>query len=296
MIIHWGRPIPGWIIFGVMVLVFLCATFYSPENPPSDNYVSESVTGPEYTSPLNDSLPHFQYKQIEDSINREKAIDNFFANSSGSGISFSDLGIASYGRKEQKQYFFTIVGYRLGNFVTIENKKTGTFINYPVWDKIGENSRDGHLENKQISIKYEEAKEPTEGKILLPINKRLGLFIEILFYAVAILMAVFSFYAIIFIPIRFLLQIAKGKAFTEENIGSLYLTAWTLIGFSLLAGFLKVTAHLLAKSQIPEGIDFSIYAAIMKSWKTLVAGLAVLLLAKAFLQGLYLKEEQDLTV
>lgn len=296
MIIHWGRPIPGWLIFGLIVLICLCANFYPPDTRPISPYDYETVTGPEYDSPLNDSLPHYQYTRMKDSLNRVKAEENYFANAKGSSFGLSPLGIASYNIRDREEYFFTIDGYRLNDFVTVENKKDSTILNYPVWDKVNKNGRSGHLETKQTDIKFEAGKETWEGKVLIPVSKNAGTVINIIFIILLIVLGATSLAVVIIIPFRFFLRLAKSQPFTEENIGSLYFTAWFLIGLAVFTSLLKIISHLLFKSQIPSEIEISYYSAIMAQWAMLVVGLAVLLLAKAFLQGMNLREEQDLTI
>jgi hypothetical protein len=295
MTIHWGREVPGWLIFTSIVLIFIAKTFFPPEVRPGGNFDSESVTGPEYESPLNDSMPYYQYRRIEDSLKAIRTQDNFFLQGNGTAFSFATLGIASYGNEKKKEQFFTVSGYSLENFASVENNLRASILNYPVWDNAAENSRNGHIETKPLNIKYQEGKEPWGGKVLVSIGPGLSTFLTVTLYILAAFF-IAAFLVILYIPFRFFLKLSKGQAFNEENIGGLYLTAWSLISIALLASVISIIGHVSIQSQIPKEISFSYYAAFIKSANILLAGLGVLLLAKAFLQGLRLKEEQDLTI
>lgn len=297
MKIHWGRPIPGWILFSMLILVLLCINIFPPGTKPLSPYAMENVTGIANESLLNDSLPYYRYKQIEDSLNYINYKAEYFSNAGESSeLLLGYLGVGTYGKGDKKSSFLIIQGYTLSDFARVENKKANTLLYYPVWDNTYENYRNGHLESKAINLKYRIDEKTKEGKVYLPVGNGFSSFLKILFYIIALITVLTCFYVILYIPVRLLYQLAKGKAFTEENIGSLYLTGWCLVGFSLMASLLPIIAHLLIQSQIPQEIQFSYYAALLKPWKTLVAGLGVLLLAKAFLQGLNLKEEQALTI
>ncbi len=296
--IHWGRPISGWIIFGMLALVLFCVAICPPGTKPLSPYAMETISSDVEETPLHDSLHYYRYKQVEDSLKAIKFKTDYFSGSTGGGseLLLASLGIGTYGTKENKDQFLIIHGYSLDDYASVDNKKTGSILTYPVWYKVGKDVRHGHLESKAIDLKYKAHDQANEGKVYLPLQEGVGNLIRVVIYILAIITGLLCFYAIFYIPVRLLFQLAKGKAFTEENIGSLYLTGWGLVGLSLLTSFLPIITHLLMQSQIPKEIHFSYYAALLKPWKILVTGLGVLLLAKAFLQGLHLKEEQALTI
>jgi hypothetical protein len=296
MTIYWGREIPGWLIFGLLILLCIARAFFPAEARAGNGFTSSGVTGPEYYSPLNDSMPHYQYRKTEDSLKRIQTEKDFFLQNTGSELNIGSVGVATYG-KEKKQDFLTVTGYTLNeHFTTVENNVDGSLLNYPVWDRVSGDSRDGHFETKPLNIKYKAGKERWEDKVFVPINTGLGTLLTVAFYILASLFTAVALYFILFIPFRFLLRLSKGQAFTEQNIGNLYLIGWALVAMALCATLLNIISHICIKSQLPPEISFSYYAAFMKTSDGLLAGLVVLLLAKAFLQGFELKEEQDLTV
>ena len=298
MTIHWPRPVPGWALFGLLMALFLCYIFFPTDSKPLSKYDSESVLGQtENVSHINDTLPHYQYQRIKDSLTLlEKKTDFFYNHRGGSGIEWAHLGFFNYDTGKDDVYFLTLSGYDHDDFVSVKNENSGSVLSYPVWDKVENRARNGHTESKAIGIKYEEGKERWQGKVFIPVTKTFAQILSVVFYAFLILVGIVCFYVVLFIPLRFLHQLAKGKAFTEENIGSLYLTGWGLIGVGLLLTLSTFLVHLLLRSKIPDELTFSYYAVFMDSGKYFMAGLSVLLLARAFLQGLELKEEQDLTV
>lgn len=295
MTFYWGREIPGWVIFGCIVFVGLLKIFYPEDHNSRGDYISQTVVGPAYESPLHDSLPHYRYRQIEDSLKRLEVENDFFLQNGGES-SFSFLGLASYGKENKQEKFFTVEGYAIEDFASVKNELSGSILHYPVWDKTNNDRRNGDLKSIAVGIKYKDGKERWQGKVYAPINSTVYTILQFLMYGLGALIFVFALYAVFYIPLRFLLRLSKGQAFNDENIGSLYLTGWTMIGLALFVTIVNIIGHLFIQSQIPAAISFSYYTAFMKTSNLLVAGLAVLLLAKAFLQGLELREEQDLTI
>jgi len=100
----------------------------------------------------------------------------------------------------------------------------------------------------------------------------------------------------VFLPLRFLLLVAKGQAFNDETIGSLHFLAWFLLITGIVIALIKIIFHLFFQSMIPPQIRFSWYDALMNGWEYIIAGLIALLLAKAFLKGSQLQKDSELTV
>lgn len=296
MTIHWPRPLPGWVLFGLLMIFFLCSVFIPTGIRPLPNYEYESLSGNDDQPYVNDTLPHYRYQRIKDSLNLINRKSDYFFEKGNSGIEFNNVGFANYSTEPSEDYFLTISGYNHDDNVSVKNKSDRSILLYPVWDKIENHSRSGHLEAKPIQIKYEEGKERWQGKVFVPVAKTFGSVLTVVFYIFIVVIAIVCFYCILFVPLRFLYQLAKGKAFTEENIGNLYFTGWGLIAIGLLLTLTTFFAHVLVRYKIPDELTFSYYAVFMDSGKYFMSGLAVLLLAKAFLQGLELKEESDLTV
>lgn len=295
MVIHWPKPLPGWVVFGLLMVILLCSIFLPPTRRPIPGYDLQSVEDINNEPYVNDSLPHYKYQRIKDSFASVKRENNYF-NKGASGFGLANFGLYEYDLDTAKESLLSIEGYDHDEYVDVENNKSGSVLTYPVWKQTGERSRGAHLEKKPIGIKYEEGKERWQGKVFVPVSTSVRIILTVLLCAILIPVFLVAFYCSFFIPVRFLYQLAKGKAFTEENIGNLYFTGWGLIAIGLLLTLLTYAAHLFVQAKIPPEIGFSYYAVFMKFAYIFIAGLSVLLLAAAFLQGLELKEESDLTV
>jgi hypothetical protein len=298
MIIHWGRPIPGWLIFTVLVVVLACAFFYPPGVRRNTAYdLADRI-------PLDNSLPHYRYTTIEDSLKMVKYNQDYFNNTTAGMEIGSAVGIASYKIDDKrKDHFLTLDGYYLEDFTTVENKISGTEVQYYVWDKAKNEAPHSQLQvipikfrKDNLGYKNNSNNEYDKGKLYFPIRSSIGITIEVMSWIFTLIVFLLFIYIIVYAPIRLLLQLAKGRAFTEENIGSMYFCAWILIVVSTIQALMPIIAHLLMRSKIPSAFHFSYYDAAFQYWKIFAAGLAVLLFAKAFLQGMNLKEEQELTI
>jgi hypothetical protein len=111
-----------------------------------------------------------------------------------------------------------------------------------------------------------------------------------------VLLGIAALYILIYLPLRFLYLVSKGETFTDEAIGSLHMISWFLLLSGFLYGFNRVVLHLIFMNRVPEPVTFSYYDTLMSGWKFIMAGLIILLLAKAFLKGSQLQKEQELTV
>lgn len=217
MVIHWRKPVPGWLLFTAIALICFCACFLPPENRPASGFESESITSPADTPYVNDSLPHYKYKQIKDSLDYLRIMNDYFYGRSGSSINNLSFGMGDYSLNGKKDYFLILSGYDHDENIEVINKTTGSVLIYPVWDKDDGKSRSGHLENKAISIKYREEKERWEDKVYVSAGRGFGLFLTVSLYALILMTAVAAFYFVLFIPFRSLKQLKEANVVLEMN-------------------------------------------------------------------------------
>jgi hypothetical protein len=284
------------LIFFLIVVLFLSYevfhphdNIYSPSIKPQDELVMRS------SDSLNQALPYHEYKRMQDSI-REKVYASYYESIPGSRIETLDVGLAFPG-KDQDQYYLTLKSYNLDlrAFTYSLNKKN--FIEYFVPNNSDKNRPEsGQTVSKQIPVRIAQENEKEEWTVYFPISRPAATAFRILMLIFIVIFWIGAFCILIYLPLRFLYLVAKGKAFSDESIGSLHLIAWFLLGIGILHPLLKIIIHLIFINQIPPPVHFSFFDAIMSGWGFLISGLMVLLFAKAFLRGSQLEEDQDLTI
>ncbi|RYY12609.1 MAG: DUF2975 domain-containing protein [Chitinophagaceae bacterium] len=133
---------------------------------------------------------------------------------------------------------------------------------------------------------------PTEpGTVLLPVSESTYNKMNILVKTLQLLTLVVIMYIIVR-PVRVLMNIANGKAFDISNYQILKWTGWALIIGSLLTPVLSLIINFCFRSSIPPEVKYFFWDNLLNARRTVIAGIAVLLLAYAFKRGHYLHEEQ----
>ena len=286
----------------LLIITLVVLKMYLPDWE-RQGYQSEPRTDADRAiTAINDSLPHYEYEKKADSIKlafhqKESPISEAWE--------FAFIGISKRKKDSGKSYFFELKGYRLEyveELVTYHQKNGKNLIEYWVWDRTDEQgTKWGHKETKEVSVVFEEDqfaddKEKAEGKLLFPSNKTIYNIIKVSLTILIALLIVLLGYNLIIKPLGFLLRVARGDAFADRNIRTLYAAAWTLIIIGLAPGILRIILHLAFKPQIPEWIGFSYWHALLSYWGFLLAGLIALLFADAFRKGNKLEKDQELTV
>jgi hypothetical protein len=136
------------------------------------------------------------------------------------------------------------------------------------------------------------ATDKTHKEILIPVTKTYYQIFNVFCYIILISLA------LIFLKVGgfifFLIEIAKGKAFSVENYKRLYWIAY-LIAFIPVFNILpKVIFHWIYSSYYKN--EFTIYIDWGKNIKWIFISLLILILAKAFKKGYLIQQEQNLTV
>src|SRR5215213_1577379 len=104
----------GRLIFILILVIFLSQLIFPLNSRPLTRYDSTTLTDTSsYWVDINDSLPHYLYKHIEDSVARiktEKQQNDF---QPSEGFYFSNvMGTISVGTGKDKEYYVGIGGYR----------------------------------------------------------------------------------------------------------------------------------------------------------------------------------------
>ena len=287
----------GIIIFTILVILVTLKIFY----PSASRIASfEGDSQREFdklvekeSSSIDDSLPHYLYKQRQDSIRHELSKYSLGGNSWHA----FDLGVEKLeSEKGQKRYYFQIGGYYIkegfSDFYSLRGKN---YIQYTVFTKEEDDVKFGYARTFETDLKLEQRDE-REWKVSYPVSKTGYTVWQAILIVLTIIILVLFFGAIIGLPLQLLSLIAQGRAFSEKVIAILYTQARILILAGVLRALLRISLHLYYKAQIPPSVTFYYYDDIMSGWGLIVGGLVALLFAKAFRKGYELEQEQELTV
>jgi len=261
----------------------------------SQRYIPEPVD--DLKGILNDSLPHSRYRELEDSLRLARL--NLF--NAGSGFGIGDLGYYESGDGSGKK-FITIGGYRLKigvSFIEMDGKPM--FKYDQLYGRDDSPSKPGTYPWKPsrfeaTNILFEQHIRDDEGKVYLQGSSSTILIMKIIMISSFVVLAIACLYAFLYIPIRFLNRLSRGKIFDDENIGTLHFLGWCFLAIYIFFVLLKLIPHLIILKYLPEGLYFNYHTAFLKYWYLAAGGLALLILRDAFRKGAEIKEEQELTV
>jgi hypothetical protein len=151
----------------------------------------------------------------------------------------------------------------------------------------------GHYEAKPIKVRY-----ASESKlVLIPISKTTGSILNIVIWAFGFLAAVLTLYFFLGLPILFLINISKGKAFTEANIRILKQISTVSLIIAVLAIATPYIFRLFFWKTIPEElVPEPLMSRITDNLPLLFIMVVTFFISIAFKKGFKLQQEQDLTI
>lgn len=291
---------PDWLLAVLMLLIALIKTVDFNFNKEADSYTIAAAIG-HNPAGLNDSLPHYQYKRMADSIEQQQSEQKYFSETPGTSLNALSLGYSITDRDEDnpgKKYFLRLAGYRLKPYTLFSIEDHQWLMKSAVWDTTGGKYRPGHIEIKPVSIRFapDPVNKEAAGNVLIPLSKGRFTVLKISAWIILIALFLYGIYALLMIPAGVLIRIAKGKSFSKTNYRRLFLTGWSLILFALLALVLSLVMHLVFAGRLPQEIDYPLFENLLQYRGMILAGLIVLLLARAFQSGYKLQSENDSTV
>jgi hypothetical protein len=252
---------------------------------------------------LNDSMPHYLYKKISDSIERLGSLKKAAARSGGSGWSFFSFGyrVINNGQyelpratkqEEDKSYYVALSGYRLqpDAVFAIDNNKW--FIRKPVWDSsVGGYT---HVAAKPVSLRFAEnnSDDNQPGEILLPASKQKFRVVRILTWMVGVAMIAGCFYILVTIAL-IIGRIINSKSFSKENYRGVMTVGLFLLVASYLPFILGLILNLLVMNRLPAEIEYHFWENLLQYQGVTFAGLIILVIARAFKQGHNIQTENE---
>ena len=324
---------------------------------------NDSVFGGLLSSPyINDTLPHYKYKQTADSldrINQAREMDN---NSIGNGQSVGQIGVYAIGKnkdnfidrtyindmdslnkliadslkksinikklnsiqirerddeishrlnelmrikqqeiedkeKNDELYYLGLKGYTLDNDSKFYLKNGAYNLLYVKWDSVVKRKYDstnvGHYESKPIGVRY----ASRDKRLLIPISKGTYNILITLLNVVFFFLLFISVYIFIGMPVQILINISKGRAFTEKNIWMFKTMSIVLFIYILISTFGQYLLRLLFYKLIPPDFKLpNMMQSLIDNLYFILVSLTLFFISRAFKKGYQLQKEQDLTV
>jgi hypothetical protein len=287
----------GIFIFGLIVTLFLLNFFYPTSARIAwnkDDYQKSLDKLVEKESHfISDSLPYYQYKRQQDSIRSQLFDESDFG---GNSTKTFDMGIKKIDSdKSTEQYYLIIGGYYAKDYFEFYSLHRRNYVEYSIFKEAEGSVRYGEMKKNEIKVKLEQVND-REWQINYPISKATYTIWQAIIVTLSFIFIGLLFMTIVGWPLHLLFLIAKGKAFSNKAILILYTIAYVLLFAGVFRAIVRLALHLYYKARVPYPVTFYYYDDIMSGWDFIMAGLIVLLFAKAFHRGYELQKEQELTI
>jgi hypothetical protein len=298
--------LPDLVLFALIIVVGLLNTAdISPD--PMSSYNSEIIEDTiASNTAINDSLPHYEYRQIEDSIQlleacrqSQRGVIVNSASVMAAGFAHIHQNDICFSGAETDTYFQMLSGYYLLHDAEFYTRDGKSFLKYVVWDNNDRELRKGHYEIKEIGVRFksdENGKEITvtrKGSVLIPVSKKSYGVIKVVTYTVMVLFGICGLCLFVLLPLRVLYSIARGVIFTVRTVRDLFIVGWGLIAFALLPAIFSFIIYKAYDSKIPDEIYLSLPLVFLQYKGLLLAGLIILMVARAFEKGRQVKMDND---
>jgi hypothetical protein len=243
-----------------------------------------------------DSLPYYQYKKIADSLSNLSSIEKDKNTLHPWGI-LAGLSLKSfigfmptfriwygwYGDNQshlEKNYFLTLTGYHLDDSTSIIYQDQKFYV---------KNNKTG-LAESNIGYLSE------YNTVLIPVSQKIFNIGAIAMVIIYIAIGLLLLNILIYQPIILLVNVSRGNVFTLKNISTLFKISYVLLVLFLIQIIMPFLCYLFLSGMIPHSLSISLYSLIEQHGIWLLAGIIMLIIAKAFSKGLSLQKEQDLTI
>jgi hypothetical protein len=291
---YWKHWLPGretWIYY-LIVIVFLMSFI---DAPGGKVHWSKPLVERRLHSKMSNFSPdmsHIEYMRIEDSIRRKVQDDNFDNLSTASSWSVGPFGVSKKRKGKSWDYYFYSDGYNL-HYTADYYSEDGK--NYIDWREF-KNGKGGIKHKDLTSVRIVREDREKSDKVLFPVSRTGYFVIMAVFLIVVVLMLYYTFRIFFGYTRRLLKNISRGMVFTSDNVYFLRALAFYLLVVGIVPPVLKLIVNLVLNSSLPPQLKFLWYSTLMENSNSVIGGLVVLLLVKAFRQGEALLEEHDLTV
>lgn len=241
-----------------------------------------------------DSLPHYLYKEIADSLKhltdaekgKNTLIPSFFPSSIGF-FGFLQTSRTWYDwYTEHKSYlvfdyYIWLTDYSLDEGLEFYYKDGKNYLRQP------------NGSSKEIKVAY---LADFHKSVLVPVSKDFFTGGRIIIFILMGVIGLALLYIFIALPFNVLLNISRGKVFTLINLRDLHLIAFTALGFFLTQMIMPYIISLFFLKKIPAELTISFSTLLGSNLEMGLFGIVTLAIARAFAKGYKLQQDQDLTI
>lgn len=322
------KPSLKWLIWipGILIVLFVFTGFQflgQPLDPYFDNatiYEYKPLHKKQLNS-LNDSLPHYRYKELEDSLAQIESLKKMNNKLLISGFSIGFLGYYTQIKdsifidsitqasktieRKKVNYYLGLSNYYINSHHYQTFRDSGrTYLKYPIWTKIdsAKKSRSGYYDVKPLNIDVDDLPEEkihqfnTPRTLYIQISKTKFNTLKIIIGGLQTLLAIFSFIVIFLMPIWVLKDIANNACFEERTYKRLFLIAITILTNCFINTISPYLIRWFLGDTIPDAFSLNLALSLKNMISSIIAGYVILILAFAFRKGHRLQQEQTLTI
>ena len=285
-----------WLFVPLVIIVTLSTCHPIDDGNNDSQALIESLDKPIVS---NDSLPHYRYKAIMDSIARFTYADD---HNLSNEIQLFSFGYNIYRNKSetlqaQKDpvYFISLSGYRMKPNTAFTDRGGKWLVKHFVRDRTGKNDSGGRIEARNVGVRFVRDHDENNGRgaVLVPVSFSTYKIIKIIFWMLLACFALFILWALLMTPAFIVARIARGEPFTPQNIRGLYFAGFTLIGFYLLPQLIGLITKIATAHLVPPEMNYQLVENLSQGTGFLYGGFIVLFLSRAFQRGYQLQIQND---
>lgn len=270
---------------------------------------------------ISDSLPHYRYQHLADSIKNKQNLEKSANNLSMSGWGF---GLTGFYKRERKAivvydsaysqetleyipdttYFISLGEYYLKRDHSTFRKNDTTFLRYPVITK-----RDsirhriyGRYEIKPLLVDLRDLPDkidnPSEEKreLFIRVSKSQYTWYQIIMAPIGILIGLVLLWGVLLQIIRIIEDIVNQEVFRKKTYRRLYIIAACEWGSIVLVMIMSYIRDLYFGAYIDQAFYLCYANFFSESTSPIIYGLIAFCLGYAFRKGYQLQQEQNLTI
>lgn len=270
---------------------------------------------------ISDSLPHYLYQRLADSIKNKQNLENSTNDLSFSGWGFGLTGFykrdkkaivvndSAYGQETLEYipdttYFISLGEYYLKRDHSTFRKNDTTFLRYPVITK-----RDsirhriyGRYEIKPLLVDLRDVSDkidnPAEEKreLFIRVSKSQYTWYQIIMAPIGILIGLVFLWGVLLQIIRIIEDIVNQEVFRKKTYRRLYIIAACEWGSILLVMIMSYIRDHFFGAYIDQAFYLRYSNFFSESTSPIIYGLIAFCLGYAFKKGYQLQQEQNLTI
>lgn len=276
---------------------------------------------------IPDTIPYKEYLKRKDSINTIRNTKNGDGYIEGSSANFTDwigtlcsmscdtcslnwINKLSNTAGTHRQYYIVLDGWTLNlkkkvftqtdtshiqvwyglDSVEFYVKDNQAYIRKVMKKTFGsKNDPDYYLTDIPVKFRFHDK----DKSLMIPVSKAVKNTMDVIILVLGICLAVYLLWLVLEF-FAFILDLSRGKVFTDKNIKSLRLIGVSLLIIPIILFLLNLLTRLIFNSYFtPDVVLSNVYISL---WKIIVVGFVFYVLYRAFKAGKALKDEHNLTV